>query len=69
MRIRDGKQDEILKKNYDITIDLKRKGLQVEKYIISRSYRGNTFDLIDMMGCDTYLFFTSYSQVIDSDLR
>jgi len=69
MKIKDGKQEEIIKKNYEATIDLKRKGLQVEKYIVSRSFRGNTFDLIDMLGLDTYLFFTNYTSVIDTDLR
>jgi len=69
MKIKDGKHEEIIKKNYEATRDLKLKGLQVEKYIVSRSYRGNTFDLIDMLGLDTYLFFTNYSPLIDTDLR
>lgn len=69
MKIKDGKHEEIIKKNYEATRDLKLKGLQVEKYIVSRSYRGNTFDLIDMLGLDTYLFFTNYSTLIDTDLR
>lgn len=58
MKIRDGCHEEIIKKNYDLSLDFKRKGLQVEKYIVSRSYRGNTFDLIEMLGYDTYPFFS-----------
>lgn len=69
MKIRDGKHDEVVKKNYDVTIDLKRRGYQVEKYIISRSYRGNTFDLTEMLGGETYLFFTTYDKLVDTELR
>ena len=51
-----------------MTGELRAQGLKVEKYIVKRSYRGNAFDLIDMIGFDTYPFFIKYQDEIDSSL-
>ena len=60
MKLKDGKEDEIIEKHGELTGELRAQGLKVEKYIIKRSYRGNAFDLIDMIGFDTYPFFIKY---------
>lgn len=65
----DRKQEDVIKKNHDISMDLRRKGLQIEKYVISRMYRGNAFELVDMIGYDTYEFFINYDETVDSTVR
>jgi hypothetical protein len=32
-------------------------------------YRGNAFELTDMIGYDTYDFFTKYDESVDTEIR
>lgn len=69
LTIHEGKQQQILHKYNEICGDLRKLGYHQERYIVSRSHRGNYFDIVDMLSFESYPFFTNYASEIDGSLR
>lgn len=69
LAIPSGKHQQTLHKYNEICGDLRKLGYHQERYIVSRSYRGNYFDIVDMLSFPSNPFFTNYANEIDGSLR
>lgn len=67
--IYDGKLQEVLHNYNEICGGLRKLGYYQERYIVSRIHRGNQFNIIDMLSCEIYPFFSHYGMEIDGMLR
>lgn len=67
--IYDGKLQEVLHNYNEICGGLRKLGYYQERYIISRVHRGNQFNIIDMLSCECYPFFSHFAKEIDGELR